>query len=133
MGTDSVWVVVPSLAHNIHSLNDTFRSQARMIRNVVAGRLRSSDDPTQQAADAALLQEGLAGIAALSFPGMLAMNVGCDLGLRDGSWSFAITNDWQDEDAYRVYDADEEHNRLRREIFARICQDIARVQFRIGP
>jgi len=25
-------------------------------------------------------------------------------------------------------DQDEEHNRLRREVFARICQDIARVQ-----
>jgi hypothetical protein len=27
------------------------------------------------------------------------------------------------------FTADEEHNRLRREIFAKICQDIARVQF----
>jgi hypothetical protein len=26
-------------------------------------------------------------------------------------------------------DVAEEHNRLRREIFAKICQDIARVQF----
>jgi hypothetical protein len=102
--------------------------QAAVIRNVVVGRLRQSDDPAQQAADAALLQEGLAGIAALRFPGMLAMNVGCDIGLRDGGWSFAITNDWQDAGAYRVYDADDEHNRLRREIFAKICQDIARVQ-----
>jgi hypothetical protein len=34
-------------------------------------------------------------------------------------------------DAYRVYDQDEEHNRLRREIFAQICQDIARVQFQL--
>ena len=42
-----------------------------------------------------------------------------------------ITNDWQDADAYRVYDADEEHNRLRREIFAKVCQDIARVQFQV--
>ena len=31
-----------------------------MIRNVVVGRLRQADDPAQQAADAALLQEGLA-------------------------------------------------------------------------
>jgi hypothetical protein len=102
-----------------------------VIRNVVVGRLRPADDPAQQAADAALLQEGLAGIAALRFPGMIAMNVGCDLGLRDGGWSFAITNDWQDADAYRVYDADDEHNRLRREIFAKICQDIARAQIEV--
>jgi Stress responsive A/B Barrel Domain len=102
-----------------------------VIRNVVVGRLRSAGDPAQQAADAALLQEGLAAIAALEFPGMLAMNVGTDLGLRDGGWSFAITNDWQDASAYRVYDADAEHNRLRREIFAKICQDIVRVQFQV--
>ncbi len=102
-----------------------------MIRNVVVGRLRPAGNPAQEAADAALLQEGLAGIAALTFPGMLANNVGSDLALRDGGWSFAITNDWQDADAYRVYDADEEHNRLRREIFAKICQDIARVQIQI--
>jgi hypothetical protein len=102
---------------------------ALVIRNVVVGRLRPADAPAQQAVDAALLQEGLAGIAALRFPGMLAMSVGCDLGLREGGWSFAITNDWQDAGAYRVYDADEEHNRLRREIFAEICEDIARVQF----
>jgi hypothetical protein len=102
-----------------------------MIRNVVVGRLRPADNPAQRAADAALLQEGLAGIAALKLPGMLAMNVGADLGLRDGGWSFAITNDWQDADSYRAYDADVEHNRLRREIFAKICQDVARVQIQL--
>jgi Stress responsive A/B Barrel Domain len=104
---------------------------APVIRNVVVGRLRQAEDPAQREADAALLREGLAGIAALRFPGLLSMSVGSDLGLRDGGWSFAITNDWQDADSYRVYDADEEHNRLRREIFAKICQDIARVQIRL--
>jgi Stress responsive A/B Barrel Domain len=102
-----------------------------VIRNVVVGRLRPASDPAQQAADAALLQEGLAGIAALRLPGLVAMSIGTDLGLRDGGWSFAIVNDWQDADAYRVYDADEEHNRLRREIFANICQDVARVQYQL--
>ncbi len=100
-----------------------------MIRNVVAGRLRPAEDEAQRAADAALMRQGLAGIAALRFPGLLAMAVGTDEGIRDGGWDFAITNDWQDADAYRVYDTDEEHNRIRREIFAVICQDIARVQF----
>ena len=100
-----------------------------MIRNVVVGRLRPTDDPQQRAADMALLEVGLAGIAGL--PGLLAMDVGLDVGLREGGWSFAITNDWQDADAYRVYDADEEHNRLRREIFAVVCDQIARVQFQV--
>ena len=102
-----------------------------MIRNVVVGRLRQAEDAAQREADAAMLQEGLAGIAALRFPGLLAMSVGSDLGLRDGGWSFAITNDWQDAASYRVYDADEEHNRLRREIFAKICEDIARAQIQL--
>lgn len=102
-----------------------------MIRNVVVGRLRRTEDPDQRAADLELLEQGLAGIAALRLPGLMAMNVGSDLGLRDGGWTFAITNDWQDADAYRAYDADEEHNRLRREIFGVICEEIARVQFQV--
>jgi hypothetical protein len=33
----------------------------------------------------------------------------------------------------RVYNAGKEHNRLRREIFAVICQDIAQVKFQVDP
>jgi hypothetical protein len=33
----------------------------------------------------------------------------------------------------RVCNAGKQHNRLRREIFAVICQDIARVQFQVDP
>jgi hypothetical protein len=98
-----------------------------MIRNVVMGRLRQPDDPDAQA----MLRDGLAAIAALKFPGLLAMSVGPDLVLRPGGWHFAIVNDWVDADSYRVYDADDEHNRIRREVFAGICEDIARVQFEI--
>lgn len=102
-----------------------------MIRNVVLGRLREPSDRAQSAADAALLDEALAGIAALRFPGLVAMQTGRDLGLREGGWSFAVTNDWTDVDSYRVYDADEEHNRIRRELFTPICGQLARVQFTI--
>jgi hypothetical protein len=84
-----------------------------VIRNVVVGRLRPAEDADQRAADAALLAEGLAGIAALTFPGLLAMNVGRDIALRDGGWDFAITNDWADADAYRVYDGSVPHPRSR--------------------
>jgi hypothetical protein len=103
-----------------------------MIRNVVLGRLREADSPAQQAADAEMLCKGLAGIAALNLPGLLDMRTGTDLGLREGGWDYAITNDWQDEASYRAYDADEEHNRLRREIFGVISREIARVQIEIG-
>lgn len=98
-----------------------------MIRNVVISRMRQPDDPGHQA----LMREGLAAMAALKLPGMLAMHVGADAGLREGNWSFSITNDWRDVDAYRGYDQDEEHNRIRREIFAVISEEIARVQFEI--
>ncbi|MGE3288881.1 MAG: Dabb family protein [Pseudonocardia sp.] len=56
---------------------------------------------------------------------------GRDLGLRPGGASFAITVDFPDEQTYRIYDADAEHNRIRRESFAPICELIERVQFRL--
>ena len=93
-----------------------------MLRNVVVGRLRDGRDPAR-------LDEALAAIAALDLPGLVSMRVGRDLRLREGGWSFAITNDWTDEDAYRGYDLDEEHNRVRREMFAPLCEQIVRVQF----
>lgn len=102
-----------------------------MIRNVVVGRLRATDDADQRAADLALLREGLAGMRALRCAGMVAMDVGVDLGLREGNCAFAITNDWQDAESYHGYDADEEHNRLRREVFGVVGTDIVRVQFEI--
>ena len=93
-----------------------------MIRNVVVGRVRP-DVPRRQ------LEEALAAIVALEPPGCLDMRVGVDAGLREGNWSFSITADFADEDAYRRYDLEEEHNRVRRELFGPICEEIVRVQF----
>ena len=106
-----------------------------MIRNVVVGRLRDAPDPGQAALDRDRLDAALAGIEALGCPGRVASRVGRDAGLRDGGWDFAITNDWVDAAAYRVYDADAEHNRLRREEFAPVCAEIVRVQLELpdGP
>jgi len=95
---------------------------SRMIRNVVVGRVRP-DVPREQ------LEEALAAIAALQPDGCLDMRLGVDAGLREGNWSFSITADFTDEDAYRAYDLEDEHNRIRRELFAPICEDIVRVQF----
>ena len=94
-----------------------------MIRNVVVGRVREGI-----ARDA--VEQALAAIVALDPPGCLDMKVGVDAGLREGNWSFSITADFVDEDAYRAYDAEAEHNRVRRELFDPICDDIVRVQFR---
>jgi hypothetical protein len=54
---------------------------------------------------------------------------GVDAGLRPGNWSFSITADFVDEDAYVRYDLEAEHNRVRQELIAPICDDVARVQF----
>ncbi|GGG15930.1 hypothetical protein GCM10007304_32520 [Rhodococcoides trifolii] len=94
-----------------------------MIRNVVMGRLRHEADRMQ-------LETALAGIAALKLPGLLSNHTGFDAGLRGGGWTFAITNDWQDAESYRVYDLDPEHNVYRRSI-VEVCDDVARVQFEL--
>jgi len=94
-----------------------------MIRNVVVGRVRP-DVPRAQ------LEEALAAIAALDPEGCLDLRVGVDAGLREGNWSFSITADFTDEDSYRRYDLEEEHNRVRRELIGPICEEIVRVQFR---
>jgi hypothetical protein len=96
-----------------------------MIRNVVMGRLRPDADGTQ-------LEHGLAGMRALKVEGMLSLECGRDAALREGNWDYAITADFVDVDAYRRYDEDEEHNRLRREALGPVTEQIARVQFTVG-
>lgn len=96
-----------------------------MIRNVVVGRLRPGLPPSA-------VEPGLAALRELRIEGVdFTLVAGVDLGLRDGAASFAITVDLADEDDYRVYDADAEHNRIRREMFAPISENIERVQFRL--
>jgi hypothetical protein len=92
-----------------------------MIRNVVMGRLRPG-------ADTDLLDQGLAGIVALPVEGLTGVRVGRDAGLRPGNWDYTITADFADAGAYKAYDEDEEHNRLRREIFGPLSVEIARIQ-----
>lgn len=96
-----------------------------MIRSVVLCRLRPGADP-------ALLDAALRSLDGVRTEGMLAFDNGRDLDLRDGTWDAAITADFVDEQAYRRYDLDEEHNRVRRELFAPACGEIARVQFHVA-
>lgn len=95
-----------------------------MIRNVVVGRVLPGTDPAH-------VQQALDAIVALPVEGLVDVRVGLDAGLRPGAWSFAITSDFVDAEAYRVYDADAEHNRIRRDMFDPVCEDIARVQFQL--
>lgn len=94
-----------------------------MIRNVVMLKLRPDPDP----AKVADIQRRL---RALDCPGTLAYTVGPDAGLKEGNWSIAIVADFVDEESYRAYDADEEHNRIRADM-APLVESIARVQFRL--
>ena len=93
-----------------------------MIRNVVLGRLRAG-------VDLAAVEPALAAIMALRPEGLIDCRVGIDRRLRAESWDFAITSDFEDEQSYRTYDQDPEHNRVRQELFGPLCADIVRVQF----
>ena len=92
-----------------------------MIRNVVLVKLKAG-------ADAAVVAELQRGFRNLGCPGTLSYTLGDDLGLRDGTWSFAIVADFTDVESYRAYDQDPEHNRLRA-VLAPLAEQIARVQF----
>jgi Stress responsive A/B Barrel Domain len=93
-----------------------------MIRNVVVGRLKPGADRRDA-------EEALAAMTAMTLEGCLDMRVGLDAGLREGNWDFSITADFADVEVYRRYDADDEHNRIRREMFAPISEEIIRIQF----
>ena len=94
-----------------------------MIRNVVMVRLKPGHD-------AARVAEIQAGFRGLNCPGTLSYTIGDDLGLREGTWSFAIVADFTDADAYRGYDRDTRHNELRAEL-GPLAEQIARVQFEL--
>jgi hypothetical protein len=94
-----------------------------VIRNVVVGRVRDGV-PAEQ------VEAAIQALRDLTVEGVEFRLVGGqDRGLRDGNASFALTADFVDDEAYRVYDADPEHNRIRRELFAPIADSIERIQF----
>ncbi len=72
-----------------------------------------------------------AALRGVSTGGMLALTVGRDAGLRDGNAELGIVADFADEAAYRAYDEDAEHNRIRRELLAPILDHAERCQFRV--
>ncbi len=96
-----------------------------MIRNIVVGRLKDGVDPAD-------VRRALAAIVSLEPVGLLDVRVGLDARLREESWDFAITSDFVDVAAYQAYDAEAEHNRIRREMFAPLAEQIVRVQFDAG-
>lgn len=91
-----------------------------MIRNVVTVKLRPDADPAR-------VDALIEAFRAMDCPETLSYTVGTDAGLREGNWSLAIVADFTDVDAYRGYDADAEHNRLRAEL-AQLAEGVTRVQ-----
>ncbi len=94
-----------------------------MIRNVVLMKLRPDHDPAK-------LAEIQGQLKALDCPGTISYTVGPDAGFKDGNWGLAIVADFTDEQSYRAYDADEEHNRIRADIQP-LVESIARAQFHL--
>ena len=65
----------------------------------------------------------------LEVEGLLEIRTGTDAVLRDGNWT---TRSRRLVDlAYRCYDEEHEHNRLRHEYFGPMSAEIARLQFEI--
>lgn len=96
-----------------------------MIRNVVVGTVKDGVAPED-------VEKALAAIRDMRVEGVtLRLVAGQDLGLREGNASYVITGDFDDETAYRIYDADAEHNRIRAELFAPMSSSISRIQFRL--
>ena len=94
-----------------------------MIRNVVVGRLKDGVAPEE-------VEPALQALRDLTVEGVeFTLVAGVDRGLREGAASYALTCEFVDDDAYRIYDADPEHNRIRREMFAPISVVVERVQF----
>ena len=94
-----------------------------MIRNVVVGSVKDGVGPEE-------VERALQSLRDLRVEGVqLRLVAGQDLGLREGNASYVITVDLDSEEAYKIYDADAEHNRLRREYFAPISASIHRIQF----
>lgn len=96
-----------------------------MIRTVVVGRLRPGVSPDEA-------EKALQALRDLRVDGVeFTLVAGLDLGLRAGAASYALTCDFVDEAAYRTYDIDPEHNRIRAEMFAPMSEVVERVQFRL--
>jgi hypothetical protein len=95
-----------------------------MIRSIMVGKLRPGVAPED-------VEKALDAILALEPPGCLDMKLGVDAGLREGNWDFTVTTDFADAEGYRAYDLDDEHNRIRRELFASITEDTVRIQIEV--
>jgi len=93
-----------------------------LITHIYVAKLKpgTSDD---------LVVAWLNAIQALDIEGMLEIQSGVDLGLREGNWDVAITADFADTAAWHRYNDDALHNQIRSEHAKPIVEAQQRVQF----
>jgi hypothetical protein len=96
-----------------------------LIRSVATIRIRPGTTDAQIDAFAAAVR-------ALETEGMTARTLGRDLGLREQAVDFAIVLDFADEAAYRRYDTDPDHVRLRAGLAAEVVESASICQFAIA-
>ena len=96
-----------------------------VIRNVVLGRVGNGIARID-------VERGLQELRDLRVPGV-AMEVfaGFDQRLREGNADFAIFVDLRDEAAYRCYDADPDHHRIRSKSLGPLCSSLERIQLKM--
>jgi len=93
-----------------------------LITHIYVAKLKPGTDP-------AAVEAWQAAIATLRIEGMAGLEMGHDAGIRDGNDDVAITADFADEAAWRRYDTDELHNRIRAEYARPIVESQQRCQF----
>ena len=96
-----------------------------MIRSVLLVKFKPDARPEQ-------LAEIERAMKAIRFQGCTRWEMVSDLGLREGNASHGFVAEFEDEAAYRAYDADPEHNRIRRELLAPIIEKVERFQYEVS-
>jgi hypothetical protein len=94
-----------------------------VIRHVAIFTLRDGVDPSRVTTALDLLRERV--------PGPMKSTYGPDAGLRAGNGGYAAAYDFVDAAAYKAWDTDPEHERIRRELMAPLLAGVQRCQFDI--
>jgi Stress responsive A/B Barrel Domain len=98
-----------------------------MIRHIVLFRWKEGVTD----ADIASVQTSLDGLPP-AIPAIRTYVHGPDLRIGEGSWDYGIVADFDDADAWQIYDADTEHSRVRAEIIRPLIAERATVRIDLG-
>ena len=93
------------------------------IRHVAIFTLKEGVDVSKITAGLQLLRD--------SVPGFTRAAFGPDAGLKTGNAGYAVSFDFPNEAAYKQWDTNAEHERIRKELIFPLLSGISRVQFRI--